>query len=107
MTSPKHIRTFIWDPDLQKMVPKKDYVERQERQHMVIGPLKEFRSPITGEMITNREQLRQHNRAHGVTNSADYSQSYLESARKARHQAQQREGREDRIRTIKRAMRRS
>ena len=55
------------------------------RGPMIIPPLQPFISPITGEEITCREQLRRHNRAHGVTNSADYSPEWMERKAKERH----------------------
>jgi hypothetical protein len=43
----------------------------QPRVH-IIGPQKSFRSPITGEEIHSRVQLRQHMAEHNVVHQADY-----------------------------------
>ena len=41
---------------------------------------------ITREIISDRGQLRRHNEKHGVTNSADYSKSFLNGRVKKREQ---------------------
>jgi len=46
-----------------------------------------FRSPVTGEIISTRSQLRQHNKEHGVTNSQDYSASFFEKKQSERAEA--------------------
>jgi len=43
----------------------------QPRVH-IIGPQKSFRSPITGEEIHSRVQLRQHMAEHNVVHQGDY-----------------------------------
>jgi hypothetical protein len=108
MASKRHVKTMVFCPVKQKMVDK-GTEQRLDANGapMVIPPLKPFISPVTGEEITCREQLRRHNREHGITDSRDYSRAYLEERRKERLDAQAREGRADRIRTIQRAMRRS
>ena len=44
----------------------------------VVQDIEPFRSPITGEIISSRSQLRQHNKEHGVTDSRDYSPEYYQ-----------------------------
>jgi hypothetical protein len=48
----------------------------------ILEDIEPFKSPITGEVISSRSQLRQHNKEHGVTDSRDYSANFFE--RKAR-----------------------
>lgn len=43
----------------------------QPRVH-IIGPQKSFRSPITGEDIHSRVQLREHLKEHGVVHQGEY-----------------------------------
>ena len=50
----------------------------------IIEDIEPFKSPITGEIISSRSQLRQHNRKHGVTDSRDYSASFFEKKAKER-----------------------
>tara|TARA_R110000851_G_scaffold288960_2_gene443095 strand:- start:5157 stop:5552 length:396 start_codon:yes stop_codon:yes gene_type:complete len=44
----------------------------------IMKPLESFKSPIDGSIISDRRKLAAHNKRHGVTNSADYSNNYLE-----------------------------
>jgi hypothetical protein len=53
----------------------------------VVGDIEPFKSPVTGEIISSRSQLRQHNREHGVTDSRDYSASFFEKKAKERDAA--------------------
>ncbi len=43
----------------------------------IIPDIEPFVSPISGDIITTRSQLRQHNKDNGVTNSEDYSDKYF------------------------------
>ena len=105
MASKRHVRTMVYCPVEKRMVDKgtEQRVDASGAP-MVIGPLKPFISPITGEEITNREQLRKHNREHGVTNAADYSPEFLQNRTNERLRQQEREGKADRLQTIKRLM---
>lgn len=111
MASKPHIRTMVFCPVKKKMVDKgtEQRVDANGAP-MIIPPLKPFISPITGEEITCREQLRRHNKTHGVTNAADYSPEWY--ARKQKENYRKSIGdtpadRADRIETIKRALNRS
>ena len=50
----------------------------------IVPDIEPFVSSVTGETITTRSQLRQHNREHGVTDSRDYSASFFERKAKER-----------------------
>lgn len=79
---------MVFCPTRKKMVDKGTEINPNDdrpRGPMVIGPLEPFVSPVTGETISSREQLRRHNRAHGVTNSQDYSPEFLARRAKERH----------------------
>ncbi len=54
--------TYVYCKRAKKMVLKgTEHVEHTaSRGPMVIGPLQPFTSPITGEEITSREQLKRH-----------------------------------------------
>ncbi len=98
-------KTYILDPKTRKLVLKKDYVA--ERHHMIMKPLAPFKSPITGEIITDRGRLRVHNKEHGVTNFADYGPEYF--GRKSKEQQAERTGqtpaaKKERIDLIRRAV---
>ena len=71
--------TWVQCPDTGKFIPKEQYQRVDVNAPAVHGDVKDFVSPITKEVITDRGQLREHMRQHGVTNSADYSESFLKS----------------------------
>ena len=110
MASKPHIRTMVYCPVKKKMVDKgTEQRLAADGSPMIIPPLKPFISPITGEEITCREQLRRHNRAHGVTDSRDYSQDYYDRKNEENYRksvGDTPEDRRDRIETIQRAMHR-
>lgn len=54
---------------------------RTARSATVLGSFEEFRSPLDGSMISDRRQLANHNKKHGVTNVADYSPQYFADAK--------------------------
>ena len=50
---------------------------------------KDFMSPIDRKMITSPKKLAEHNKRHGVTNVADYGDSYVKNKAHARVNAGQ------------------
>jgi hypothetical protein len=52
--------------------------------HFVQGDIQAFVSPIDGRVISDRKQLAEHNKRHGVVNSAEFSDEFLAKARKKR-----------------------
>lgn len=71
-------KSWVQDPDTGKLVPKNEYVRRSNRESASVqGDIEPFVSPITGKTITSRSVLRAHNAEHGVTDSRDYSDSFL------------------------------
>ncbi len=109
MANKPGITTMVYCHKKKKMVDKgTEWREAEVNAPMIIGPLKPFISPITKEEITSREQLRKHNKEHGVTNLADYSGGYIEERAKeriARMQGQNHEAKMERIEALKQAMR--
>lgn len=69
---------FVQDKTTGCLVPWQDYTPDSVNAPMIMKPLKEFKSPIDGQVITSRSQLDKHNKTHGVTNSADYNGGYIE-----------------------------
>ena len=104
-------KTYVFCKVTQKMVEKgmEQNPDTGPKSAMIIPPLTPFISPITGEEITCRAQLQRHNRAHGVTNSADYSQEFLDKRSKERDDrttGNTRQDRDERIRAIQHAIHR-
>jgi hypothetical protein len=73
--------------DKKAVTSAKRYGGRQREQKSgihIVEDIEPFKSPVTGEIISSRSQLRQHHREHGTTDSRDYSASYYEKAQRRR-----------------------
>lgn len=94
-----------------KFIPKEEYYSQESvNAPTIFGEFKEFISPVTKELITDRGQLRQHNARHGITSSSDYSPEYI--AKRAKKRDDEMTGntaahRQDRREAIHRALSRS
>lgn len=80
--------SWVYDAALKKMMPKDEYVP-PKRELAVHGDIESFKSPIDGSVITDRAQLREHNRKHGVTDSRDYGAEHFERKTKEREDVMQ------------------
>lgn len=100
---------WIQDSVTGKLIPRDQFVRKQVNAPAVHGDIVDFVSPITRELITDRGQLRRHNKEHGVTNSADYSPEFMAKRSKARDDemtGNTREARAERRELINQSMRR-
>jgi hypothetical protein len=71
--------SYVQDPETGKLVPRGTFQRQDTNAPAVHGDIQDFVSPITREVITDRAQLRRHNEQHGVTNTADYSETFMKS----------------------------
>ena len=69
--------TYVYDTLAGKMVVKGSYLNMVDAP-AIMPRHKEFISPIDGKTISTRQQLKAHNKEHGVTNASDYSGGYIE-----------------------------
>ena len=69
------------------IVPKEFAAATSVNAPMVMKPLRDFVSPIDGQVISSRAQLAKHNKQHGVTNSADYANGYIDKRANERNAA--------------------
>ena len=72
--------SYVQDPDTGKLVPKSEYVPKEVKRRewaAIHGPIEPFVSPVDGTVISDRKQLREHNKRHGVTNTADYGPEWF------------------------------
>ena len=69
-------QTWVWDETIKELVPKGTQ-NRAPNGAYIIRALNPFKSPITGEIISDRTHLRAHNKKHGVTDSRDYSPEFM------------------------------
>lgn len=100
-------RRFIQDRVTGKLVEAALYHRPEPDAPTVLAALEPFTSPISGELITDRGQLRRHNKRHGVTDTRDYGESYF--GRRSKEMNAERTGqtpaaKQERIETIKHAI---
>lgn len=96
---------YIQHPETGKLIPAEEYVRpNSAKSAYVMEDVKPFVSPVDGSVISTRRKLNEHNRRHGVTNSADYSKEYLKGRTDQRLKQQAREGKQDRVNKIRNAL---
>tara|TARA_R110000764_G_scaffold206712_1_gene292108 strand:- start:197 stop:607 length:411 start_codon:yes stop_codon:yes gene_type:complete len=69
---------YVQCSETGKLIPKGQATVTARVSADFIKPHQEFVSPIDGKVISSRKQLAEHNKRHGVTNSADYAGGYVE-----------------------------
>ena len=92
---------------------REDIVKIEEHKHKaahsrsayIMKPIEEFKSNVDGSIISDRKQLADHNKRNGVTNSADYSESYMNNRRSSLANTQERVNTTGRIEALKHVMR--
>lgn len=70
--------SWVIDKETGKLVER----GAASQSHAAAGPyiqnnIEPFKSPITGELITCRKQLREHHKQHGTTDLRDYSPEHF------------------------------
>lgn len=101
--------TWVQDPETGKLIPKAEYQRRERPAPLVIPDVQPFVSPVDGQPIYSRRQLRDHNARHGVTNVRDYGDTFFErkaQERSAELRCESRRAKRDRIEAIQRAFHR-
>ena len=70
-----------------KLIPKSEFHGNNVRQRAgnIIDEIEPFTSPIDKSVIHTRAQRDAHMKAHGVTNSSDFSKEFLDKKGKERH----------------------
>jgi len=61
-----------------------DAAARRQDGAYIQGDIQSFVSPIDGTVISDRKQLREHNKRHGVVNAAEFSKEFYEGKAKDR-----------------------
>lgn len=74
-------RRWVQHPVTHELIPRDEYVRPVAQTHAVHGDLQPFISPIDKTLISDRAQLREHNKRHNVTHASDYSPEYLAKKR--------------------------
>lgn len=78
--------SFVQCPITHKLIPRSQPTVSVDAP-LVMKPHEDFVSPIDGKVISSRRQLADHNKRHGVTNSADYSEEYMVDRARSRNAA--------------------
>lgn len=66
------------------MIPADEYERPKEPGHFVRGDIQSFVSPVDGSVITDRKQLREHNKRNGVVSADEFSQDFFDRKQKER-----------------------
>lgn len=99
--------SWVQDSETGDFVPKSEYQTVDPDAPAVLGSPEAFTSPIDGTVIDDRGALRRHNKRHGVTNIADYGESYFERKAGERERVlsgNTQQAKNERVETIKRAI---
>ena len=88
-----------WNSELGRMVDGPAPARGQTSAN-IMPDIEPFVSPIDKSVIGTRPQLEAHNKRHNVTNSADFSPKYVADRGKRRLEAQQKEGKQQRIKAM-------
>lgn len=106
-------RIFGSEKERKERKERADMVNIENHKHQaarsksayIMKPIEAFKSNIDGSIISDRKQLADHNKRNGVTNSADYSESYMNNRRASLANAQERVDKTRRIEALKETMR--
>lgn len=97
--------SWIQDPLTGKLIPRDEYVRPCLNPSASIqGDIESFVSPIDGQLIDDRGKLRRHNKQHGVTNSADYTDQWVKNRRASIEREGERKLKQSRINDINAAI---
>ena len=75
---------YIQHPITFKLIPADEYERPKERGHFVQGDVQSFVSPVDGSVITDRKQLREHNRKNDVVSADEFSPEFYARKQKER-----------------------
>ncbi len=78
--------TFRLDPETGEFLEASEWEaiygkpQKRSKAKGLGSDIDAFVSPIDGQVVSGRAALREHNKKHGVTNIADYSEGYFEKS---------------------------
>ena len=73
------------DSKTGKLIPIDEAARRRDCSATVMGDIESFVSPVDGSVISDRRQLREHNKRNNVVNAAEFSDEFY--AKKAAERA--------------------
>ena len=75
---------YIQHPISLKLVPAEEYERPKEAGHFIHDDIRSFVSPVDGSIISDRKQLRDHNKRNNVVSADEFSKEHYESKAKER-----------------------
>ena len=72
------------DAETGKLVPIEENHRRTDGGACIHGDIQAFVSPVDGTVISDRKQLREHNKRNNVVNTEEFSQSFWDKKAKER-----------------------
>jgi hypothetical protein len=72
------------NPDGTSRLDEVGVTSKRDRSASVHGDIHSFVSPVDGSVITDRKQLREHNKRNNVVNTQEFSQDFLDKKKKER-----------------------
>ena len=75
---------YIQHPITHKLIPAEEYERPREAGHFIHADVTSFVSPVDGSVITDRKQLREHNKRNNVVSADEFSKEHYESKAKER-----------------------
>lgn len=75
-----------WNEELGKseFIPRDEAAARRDSSAAIHGPIEAFVSPVDGSVISDRKQLREHNKRNGVVNFDEFGTDHWDNKRKER-----------------------
>jgi hypothetical protein len=90
----------VYDEEAQKYKLVEISGRESRESHFIHGDIDPFVSPVDGSVISDRRQLEEHNKRHGVVNASEFSDEYY--AKKAEERARYMRGETSRQETLER-----
>jgi hypothetical protein len=84
---------------------KKERKLIESKAPTIFKSFEEFKSDIDGSVVSDRRQLREHNKRNGVTDARDYSSEYMDRRRSTLSNNQYKVDKVARIEALKHTMR--
>jgi len=76
---------YIQHPITYKLIPADEYVRPKEAGTAAVhGDIQSFVSPVDGSVITDRKQLREHNRKNNVVSADEFSPEHYAKKKQER-----------------------
>ena len=83
-----------------EFIPIDDAARARTSSAYIHGDIQSFVSPVDGSVISDRRQLAEHNKRHGVVSSGEFSQEFYDrkAEERARHLRAENESRKGQVR---------